>query len=217
MTGSEFLAYVKRTIKRTDKDTEIYEATADVIADIRIQLKTEDYKEEEYVTGISTLGQYKLNLPSDFKHIIGDVTMVDDSSGYTVSLKKISKQAFDNLYGDRLHSSLSNVNDGVPVHFCVFANKIYIGPVPDSISYTYQINYSTEDYAAITSSTNPVPFSNKYRVLLRSGVLAEVYAGLEAFDEANYWRQLYVDGLLKLKTVEDNNIADTEGVTYHGF
>lgn len=217
MTGAEFLAYVKRTFKRTDKDTEIYEATADVIADIRLQLKTEDYKTESTAVGITSLGEYRIQLPTNFRHLIGQVTLIDDSSGFTIDLKKISKQEYDNLYGDRLHSSFSNVNDSVPVHFCVYSKQIFIGPVPDLITYKYHISYATEDYAAITSSTDPVPFSEKYRVMLRNGVLAEVFAGVESFDEANYWRQLYVDGLLKLKANEDNNISDNQSVYYHGI
>lgn len=217
MTGAEFLAYVKRFLKRTDKDTEIYEATADVIADIRIQLKTEDYKEESTAIGITSLGEYRIPVPNDFGHLIGDITLVDDSSGFTVSLKKISKQFYDDLYGDRLHSSLSNVYEGVPVHFCIYANQIFLGPVPDSVSYKYKINYTTENNEAIDDNTDPVPFSEKYRSMLRAGVLADVYSGLEFFDEANYWRQLYVDGMLKLKNLEDNNISDTQGVVYHGI
>jgi len=217
MDGVSFLAYVKRILKRTDKDTEIYEAMTDVISDIRLQIKTEDYKEEAYSAGISSLGDYRIALPSDFGHIMGEITLVDNSSGHTRTLKKISKQTYDELYGDRLHTDSSDVNDAMPIHFCIYGNQVFFGPVPDSTSYRYYMNYSTENSADITSATDPVPFSAKYRSMLRSGVLAEIYTGLEAFEEANYWKQLYVDGLLKLKTNEDNNIADNQGVVYHGF
>jgi hypothetical protein len=218
MDGASFLTYVKRILKRTDKDTEIYEAIADVIADIRLQLRTEDYKEEAFVTlGVSPLGDYRIALPNDFKHIIGDLRLVDDSSGHTRVLKKISKQTYDELYSDRLHASTANVDLAMPVHFCIYAEQIFLGPVPDSTSYIYHINYTTEDYAAITSVTDPVPFSDRYRSMLRAGVLAEVFMGLEAFDEADYWKQVYLDGLLKLKINDDRNTSDTEGVVYHGI
>lgn len=217
MTGSQFLAYVKRIFKRTDKDTEIYEATTDIIADIRLQLKTEAYKEEAYNAGISALGDYRIALPSDFGHIIGEITLVDNSGGHTRILKKISKQTYDELYGDRLHSSSSNVDFAMPVHFCIYAKQIFVGPVPDSTAYSYYINYTTENYTEIDASTDPVPFTDRYRSVLRAGVLSEMYTGLEAIDEGNVWRQLYVDGLLKLKKNEDENLADTEGVVYHGI
>ena len=132
-------------------------------------------------------------------------------------LHKISKSTYDEKYGDRLYTTTSNQTDGVPVDFSIYALHLYLGPVPDSVSYRYYMNYSTEDYATIISTTDPVPFSTKYRSMLRAGVLADIYAGLEFFDEANYWRQLYVDGLLKLKAVDDNNIYDNELVAYHGI
>jgi hypothetical protein len=217
MTGSDFLTYVKRVFKRTDKDTEIYEAMADTVADIRLQLKTEDYKEEAYIAGISTLGEYRIALPSDFKHLIGNVTLVDNSGVSTKTLNKISKQTYDEKYGDRLYTTTSNQLDGEPVDFCIYAEQIYIGPVPDSISYRYYINYTTEDYAAIVAGTTLVPFTDRYRSTVRSGVLAEVYAGLEALEESNYWRALYVDGLVKIKSNDDDNIADNESIVYHGI
>jgi hypothetical protein len=217
MTGAEFLAYVKRVLKRTDKDTEIYESTTDVIADIRMQLKTEDYKENIAITGISTLGEVTLSLPSDFKHLIGDVVFVDDASGYTKVLNKISKQTYDIMFGDYLHSAVTDMNTGIPSSYCLYGNEILVGPVPDSISYEYYINYTTEDFAEITAVTADVPFSGKYRKILRYGVLADVYEGMEFFEEANQWRALYVDGLMKIKITDDKNVDDKECVAYHGF
>lgn len=214
MTGAEFLAYVKRILKRTDKDTEIYEATTDTIADMRLQLKSELYKEEAYITGITSLGDYRITLPADFGHLIGDVTCVDDSTDTTYKLNKISKQTFDEKYGDRL---TSDPLDGVPLDFCIYAGQIYIGPVPDSVSYVYYINYTTEAYTEVAAATDPVPFSEDYRNILRAGVLAEVYSGLEFFDEANWWRSMYIDGLTKIKSNDDGNIGDNERVVYHGI
>ena len=217
MTGAEFLAYVRRILKRTDKDTEIYEATTDVIADIRLQLNTEDYKEEAYSAGIATLGEYKIGLPADFGHLIGTITMVDNTGGTSFTLTKLSKAQYDDKYPDRLFTDTSDQYDGVPQDFCIYGKQIFLGPVPDSTSYRYYLNYTTEDFAAIAADTDPVPFTDRYRSMLRAGVLAEVYSGLEFFDEANYWRQMYVDGLVKLKANDDSNINDDGMVVYHGI
>lgn len=216
MTGAELLAYVKRSFKRTDKDDEIYEAMTDVVADVRIQLKTEDYKEEAFIGGVAALGDYKVAVPLDFQHLIGDVTVVDDGN-CVKTLEKISKQAYDRLYGDRLHSAVADSTSGFPIHYCIYAQQIFLGPVPDSTSYVYQINYTTELYTAITASTDPVPFSEMHRTMLRAGILAEVYAGVEFFDESNYWREIYRSELLKLNSLDANNIADTQGVAYNGI
>lgn len=217
MDGLSFLNYVKRIFKRTDKDTEIYEATTDTIADIRIQMKTEDYKEDSFVTGISTLGYYTIDLPTSFGHLIGNVTIVDDASGYTKVLNKISKQTYDEKYGDRLHTDSADVNDDIPEDFCIYSGKIYLGPVPDLTTYKYHINYTTEAFAEVTAATDPVPFTNKYRRTLRAGVLADIYGGLEMFDESAFWEGEYNKGLIKLKANDDDNISNEEGVTYHGI
>jgi hypothetical protein len=216
MTGALFLAYVKRILKRTDKDTEVYEATTDTVADNKLQLKNEDFKTESAALTISALYDYAIDLPTSFQHLIGNVTLVDDSSPSDKVLCKISKQTYDSRYGDRLHTTTSDIDVEEPEDFCIFGGQILLGPVPDSASYNYYINYTTEAYTEVTAVTDPVPFTTLYRSIVRFGVLADVYAGLESFDEANYWRQLYVDGLLKIKANEDDTVGDKEPVTYHG-
>ena len=213
MTGSDFLAYIKRKFLRTDKDTEAYEAMTDIVADIRLRTDSEDYKEEAYVTGIETLGDYRIALPTDFGHLIGEITVIDTADDQLVgTITKISKSKYDELYGSRL---LTNYDSGTPKHFCIFAEQIYLGPVPDKISYRYQINYTTEDYSEATSATE-IPFTDRYRDIVRSGVLMQLHEGLENFEEANYWRVLYQDGVEKIAKNYSDNIDDNQPVEYSG-
>ena len=213
MTGANFLAYIKRKFIRTDKDTEAYEAMSDVIADIRLRMNSEEYKQEAYIVGIGTLGEYRIALPTDFGHLLGSITITDPSTDQVVCVaEKISKEKYDELYADRL---LTNQNDGVPKHFCIYGEQIYLGPVPDSTAYKYQLNYTTEDYAVIESSTE-VPFTDKYRNIMRCGVHAELHDGLENFEEAGYWRTLYEIGLEKIAKNDDDNIDDNQPCEYSG-
>ena len=217
MTGTEWDAYVVRKFKREDKTTELYEATTDIIADMRIQFNSEDYKEEAYSTGIATLGDYKLGFPSDYGHIIGDVSITDvDDDSECVPLKKISKIRYDELYADRLISTVANMATDTPYHYCIYGKQIFLGPVPDKTTYKYQFNYTTEDYSEIEASTDPVPFTDKNRNTLRSGVLMELYNGMENFEEASYWEQKYLTGLGKLASNDETNIQDSDGSSYHG-
>ena len=219
MLGSDFYTYVLNKFKRTDKSTEAYQAMTDVIADMRLQMKSEDFKEEAYVTGISTLGDFQIGLPSDFGHIIGKVTVTDTDSDSTYPpLNKIDKQEYDELYPNRLNSTVSNRISGVPQHFCVYAKQLYIGPVPDKTTYKYQFNYTTEDYAEITAVTTNVPFSGKYRNILRDGVLWQLNDGLQNFNEANYYLALYRDGLSKIisNDFENTSNATDNAVQYNG-
>lgn len=216
MTGAEFLAYVIRKFKRTDKSTEIYQATTDIIADMRLQFDSEDYKEEAYIVGIDTLGDYRIATPNDFGHIIGNVTCVDVDSNSNRELNKISKAAYDEKYSDRLYSSVGDISTGEPVDFCIYGKQIFVGPVPDSITYKYQINYTTEDYSEVDADTDPVPFSDRYRNILRQGVLMELHDGLENYEESGYWRALYTDGLGKIVGNDEDNIQDNDAVSFSG-
>jgi hypothetical protein len=214
MNGQEFRDYVVQKFKRTDKDTEIYQATTDIIADIRLRLKSENYKEEAYSVGITSLGEYRISLPTDFGHLIGDITVVDvDTDDVYPPLKKISKQVYDAKYGDRL---LSDEDESIPQEYCIYGNQIYLGPVPDKITYKYQMNYTTEPYTEVTASTDPVPFSEHYRNVLRCGVLKELHEGLENFDEAKYWQGEYEAGGEKISQNDKDNIADRGNVAYNG-
>jgi len=103
MDGATFYAYVLRKFIRTDKSTEVYEATTDTIANMLIKFKSDDFKEEAYITGISAVGDYQIALPSDFGHLIGNVSVIDtsDDNAYC-EMNKISKQTYDEKYADRL-------------------------------------------------------------------------------------------------------------------
>ena len=220
MTGSEFRNYVVRKFLRTDKDTEIYEATTDVISDMNVRFKAEDYKEETYVAGISTVGEYQIALPSDFGHLTGNISIIDTAGDeYYPELQKISKNLYDLKYPDRLLSDTGKMNLSTPREFCIYAGQIYIGPVPDLTTYQYQLNYTTENTAAITSLTDPVRFTSelRHRNILRNGVLFELHDGLGNYEEAAYYKSLYLADLQAIIDMERiNSSATSENVAYHG-
>lgn len=218
MTGPVFLAYLLRKFKRTDKDTEAYEAMTDTISDMRVQFDSELYKEETYVSGITALGEYKLGLPSDFGHIIGDISLTETGGDdYFPPLKKISKEKYDVKYPDRLLTDTDKMNKSQPREFCLYASQLHIGPVPDKITYRYQMNYSTEATSDITAATTLVPFTDKYRNVLRAGCLFELHDGLENYEEASYWKTVYIDGLNKIIDNDNDNISDSGGIVYNDF
>jgi hypothetical protein len=147
--------------------------------------------------------------------MIGGVTVVDvDTDDVYPPLNKISKQEYDRKYGDRL---LSDEDEDVPQDFCIYGNQIYLGPVPDKVTYKYQINYTTEAYTEVDASTDPVPFATKYRNTLRAGVLMEMHDGLENYEEAGYFRGVYDLGVELIRKNDAENIQDEECVRYHGI
>ena len=125
MTSTELLAYVLRVFKRTDKDTEVYEAMTDIVADIKYDTKLEAVKEEAYSTGITTLGEYKMGIPTDFQSLIGDITIVEPNNNDSRELNKISKMEYDLKYPDRLFDAYADMHSGMPCDYCLYANQLF--------------------------------------------------------------------------------------------
>lgn len=187
MTGSDWRDYLlRRGFKRTDKDTELYEATTDAIQEMRRRFMFDEAEVETTTTDtISVLGDFKLDLESDFGLILG-ISIEDDDTG--TNLIQRNKVEFD-----RLHASINVESDhGYPRDFCIYAGEIQIGPIPDRTTYLYRKKYSRRA-GTITSSTTGVPFTNLYRDILAENVEARLYGGLDKPDIASFHRQTFED------------------------
>lgn len=213
MSGSEWLDYLRRNgFKRTDKDAELLEATTDTIADIRIRIVTEDYLTEKTVTDtITILGDYRIDLETDFGLLAANVTLQDASHGKV--LNKISKSEFDRKY---TCFGIAASSRGIPDDFCIFGNQILIGPVPNSTDYVYRISYSEDDHVNVTEDTVSVPYTNKYRLILKNGVFAIVYSDLKSDDQAAKYGTLYESGLGHWTKREDRNRSSVTQTRYRG-
>lgn len=201
MTGLELHDYVVRTFKRTDKSTEIYDAITDTIVDMCERMDFEDTKVEAYTAaGISALGDYKLDLPSDFGRLIGDVRWSDQDNSRT--LTRLSKQEFNEKFGDL---DGDDPIDGEPTHYCVFGNQVLLGPVPDDTTYEYQLDYSTFPADEITSATTEVIFTDKARECVKFGTLARLFEVVEMFDLADRYRIRFENELTQFAEREKGN------------
>lgn len=220
MTGSEFLAYVKKVFERTDKDTEIYEATTDIVVDMRLRLMSDDYMtiSSDLNSGMS-VDDYVLDVPSDFGHLVTPGVLVRDTAADDVytPLKKILKGVYDEIYQDVYHATGSNRNSGIPYHYAYYGRKLYIGPAVDKSTYEFKINYTTNGVTDITSSTDPVPFTDQYRRVVRDGVLMMMYKMLENFVEADRFEVDYERGLSKIERNDHDNIDSAFNIAYNGF
>lgn len=214
MSGSDFYDYVLNIYKRTDKSTEVYEAITDAVMDMKLRFYFQDFQEEGYSTGIDTAGQYKLGVPTDFGHLIGDVTLIELGGGSRV-LTKRSKQYIDEHY---LTKEETTQTTGKPMDYCIYANQIYVLPVPDSTSYVYQINYSTEEATTMTSETTSVPFTSKYRETLRDLVLSKLWLGTTPDDaKAQKHLDLAEKGIAMIIANEDFNTQSVTNVEFQGI
>jgi hypothetical protein len=183
MSGSEFRDYIlRRGFKRTDKDTEIYEAITDAIQILRRRFSFDEAETEATSTDtIGALGDFKISQESDLGLLTGIVLEDGDSAE---PLNRITKDEFDRRYP----SINVDTDRGYPKDFCLFAGQIYIGPCPDSVSYVYRMSYSKRA-GAVTSSTTGVPFTSAYRDLLADLTMSLLYEGLDEEDRSERYRQ----------------------------
>jgi hypothetical protein len=198
MTGSDWRDYVLRLgFKRTDKDTELYEATTDAIQEMRRRFMFDEAEVEMTTTDtITVAGDYHIDVETNFGLILG-VVLEDDNTG--TPLRKISKAEFDMTYPG-IH--VDN-NNGYPRDYCIYAGQILIGPFPDRTSYVYRISYSTRA-GTVTSSTSGVPFTNVYRDVLANLTLSRLYNMLDEYDKGSGYRDLFeasFDGAIRKERV----------------
>jgi hypothetical protein len=220
MTGENLYNYILQVLKRTDKSDEVYTAIADTVMDMRTRMLSDEHSSVSTTpTGSLSVGDYKLALPSDFGHLIGDVMIRDDAADQSYyPLKKISKQEYDKIYHDALNDTVGNRGTGVPIHFCYYGQEIYLGPPVDKTTYEFSINYTLEDTPTYTSATASIPFTDQFREVVRAGVLFRMFRELELYDSSAYWQQVYDQGV---QTIINNDDFNTDGSTmpiqYHGI
>lgn len=213
LSGSDWLDYVIQVLKRTDKNTEIFESTKDIITDMRRRILFPAQEAQTDITDtISALGDYRMDVESDFATLIDDVVLIDGNDGGP--LNKIGKRRYDILYTGFGTGASAR---GRPRDFCLFGNQVLIGPVPDSLSYVYKINYSTDDLADYDADTVSIPFTDKYRLTLRRGVLAILFAEILKNDEQGAkFGSLYESDLKQIERQLDRNRRSTLQVRYRG-
>lgn len=199
MTGANFYAYCLRLgFKRTDKETEFYEACTDAVEEMRRRFPFDGSKEESVITDtITALGDFKIAVDADFGLLSG-VVMEDDETANP--LIPVSKDEFDTLYPDINVTA----DRGYPKHCCIFAGQVYIGPIPDSTSYVYRMTFSLAGTTIVTG-TAAVPFTDFYRDVLADNVMARLYKGLEEYDKAAQHEGAFEKGFLLATRRERNN------------
>ena len=208
LTSTEMYNYILRAFKRTDKATEVFEALTDTIREIRRRLEISDDEESQILTDtIGTLGEYQLDLESDTGLIIGDPVVVDGTDSWP--LTRYSKARFDEKYPN---PAATNVSKGKPVDYCIYKNQIILGPVPDSTSYTYRMNFTSEGWENYINGSTAVPFSGKYREALKYGTLARLYIDLELSDRATVYDGLFERQMNQIEFREGKN-RDASGYT----
>lgn len=214
MTGQQVRDYiVDSAFKRTDKDTELYAALTDVIHEMRLEFPYQEAETDGTITDtIASLGEYKIDVNTDFGLLVSTVIMVDGDVG--VPLDKISKSEYDVKYPNPTNAFYR----GYPREWCLFGAQVLIGPPPDSTAYTYKMSSTSDSVTTdILASTTAVPFSARYRTCLKHGVLAIMYGDMGEESEAKKHEGLYEMAKYKAKTRESENAGVLGTIQYQDF
>jgi len=209
MTGQEFRDYVVRTFIRTDKDTEIYEATTDVVQMLMTSYPFDDFKTIKADASIASGNSFTLE--SDFLRFDSPMMCLDTDAGW--ELEQLTADDYERRFG--LYNAVST-ETGVPQAFCVVNGTVYVGPRPDVATYAYRYIYEYYQSAAIVAGTTTVPFTTINRKMLKHYVLGALYDELENQELANKHNAI---GLAILTKMVDIDLRNTQGaitVKYQG-
>jgi hypothetical protein len=189
MILSAFKTYVLQDFKRTDKDTELIQAYNDSIVYVAVLMPHGGYKYQSYVPTVVAQPNYPL--PNDLIHLIHPIRLLEGSgtndSGYP--LDHITKQEYDVI---EPNPNRANPSTGKPQEYCIFSRAILPTPIPDLSTYLLEIDWSKRP--VVLSGNNDLhSLGSEWDEVLKWMTLTRLNAGIELFQEAQYWETKYQD------------------------
>jgi hypothetical protein len=226
LTVSQMVTYnVLKYFKRTDKSNEVLQDITDTLQDMTRRHQFRDLKVEAYTTiGITTPTDYRLELPDDFEHLIGNVRLINGTE--SKPLNKLDKAAFDEKYP---YLSNPDKEPGTPEDFCLWNDQILIGPIPDVTTYGYEISYCHKIMPTYLDPAGGSPiatdcFQNDNTILplgefkeaILSGTLARLFECVEDYEKAAYWHTRHDRDLAIIMGMDINNESAPTQQEYNG-
>lgn len=189
MLLSEFLTYVKKDFKRTDKDAELVAAYNDMLFWVAVWMPVGNYQFQSYVTTSTGVEDYAL--PADILHMRHPIKLLygTGTSDSGIQLKKITKEEYDEL---EPNPNRANATGGTPEFYTIYSRSILLTPIPDRDTYILEINRSKRPVDQVNDGDEPF-LGDEWREVLKWGTLERVNAGLDLFDESAFWGSKYHD------------------------
>lgn len=181
--------YIKRDLKRTDKDTEITQGINDMINWVSLQIPHGNYKFQSYISTI--VGREDYALPTNLVHLIHPVKFLDGSAAtdWGFPLEYLTKEEYDLREPNPNRTSPST---GKPTGYTIYSRSILLTPIPDSANYILEIDWAKRVNALSADGDTP-DLGAEWDEVLKQGCLERVYAGMGMLQESQYWAGLYRD------------------------
>lgn len=187
MQLSDFVIYVLLDLVRTDKNTQLIQGYNDMIMWVATHMPFGNYKFQSYVN--TSIGVEDYPLPADLIHILHPIRFLEGSgtndSGY--EMNHLSKQEYDFKWPNPNRTSPPTDK---PYDYCIYSRSILVGPVPDKITYLFEINWSKR-VTDMSEDADVPSIGSEWDEIFKFGTLERVYAGMGQLDKANYWGGKY--------------------------
>jgi len=202
--------------KRTDKDSQINQAINDTLREMGAAVAPRTTWNQEWVPTVVGREDYKV--PSTLLRIMHPIRLQDSTEGNNSTssypLQHIPKVEYDRL--EPFPNTPNAKTTARPRFYTIWENCILITPLPDSADYRLEINSGNE--ITILNADVDEPFlSDQWLETIKAGALARLYNGLQQYEEARIWQNIYIygyagqggmfkGGLMLLKETDDDVI-----------
>lgn len=190
MDKSHLVSYVKADFKRENEDDRILQAINDMIMYISIRIPHGNYKFQSYANTI--IGQEDYPLPDTILHLINPIRLLEGNAtndqGFV--LDHITKEQYDEF---EPNPNRTDPSTGKPHSYTVYSRSILLTPIPDKI-YLLEINWAKKP-TALSADTDIHSLGSEWDEIIKWGALFRCYAGLGLYDEAEFFRSKYEDGM----------------------
>jgi len=190
MTRGEFLTYIKRDFKRTDKDTEIYNAYNDTLRDICSRGEPlEGYAFQSWIPCV--VGQEDYPLPVNLLYLHHPVRLITNAAnddGYNLIF--VDKERYDELEPNPNRASPTKAH---PTRYTVYSNSILVSPIPDSTALLLEINWGRATTTVSNDNDTHNLLAGQWDEIIKYGTLMRLYNGLGLYEDAQVFERLYED------------------------
>ena len=193
ITRVNFLAYVKRTFKRTDKDTELYEFLDETIKDIATRHSFQVLQYQSYVPIVAEQEDYPL--PTDLMHLHHPIRILEglttNDDGW--ALERLTKDSYDYY---EPNPNRANPQTGETWGYCIYNNEILLTNIPGTAQsgHLIEINWSKQPTLPTADGDNAHPYGNPWDETVKWGVLGRAYESMEMYQESDRFNGYYEVG-----------------------
>ena len=184
----DFVTYVNRVFKRTDKVQETLDALNDVIKDATARHSFQILKRQAYVQTLDEHEDYPL--PEEMLHLHHPVRLLEGTGSNKDGwpLQQIDKDTYDYY---EPNPNRTDPQTGTPWAYCVWQNAILLTDIPGTQGYIIEINYGKKPTLPTSDTSDAHPFGVEWDETVRWGVLSRLFEGLGLDEEAQKWGAFY--------------------------